>query len=62
MTGAGIVGLLVGAGFGLTALSLKGDRDARCSTGNICDPEGVEKDSDARTAATVSTVGFIAGS
>ena len=59
--GVGLVGLVVGTAFGLRALSLKGDRDTRCK-GGFCDAEGVAKDHSARTAATVSTVSFIAGS
>jgi hypothetical protein len=60
-TGAGAIGLLAGAAFGLTAISAKGDRDARCDANNLCDQEGLDKDKDARNAATVSTIGFIAG-
>ena len=52
---------MVGTVFGLTALSLKGDRDSRCQNG-FCDQEGVDKDDSARSAATVSTISFIAGS
>jgi hypothetical protein len=59
--GAGVIGFLVGTGFGLRAIGLKDDRDARCGPGNVCDAEGVEKDADARDAAAVSTVGFVAG-
>lgn len=59
--GAGAVGLVVGAGFGLSAISLKGDRDARCTADGFCEQEGVDKDKDARRAATVSTIGFITG-
>lgn len=59
--GVGVAGLLVGTAFGLSALSLKGDRDERCNKG-FCDPEGVEKDESARSAATISTVSFLAGS
>jgi len=60
-TGVGVVGLLAGTAFGLTAMSAKSDRDARCTGNNLCDQEGVDKDQDARSAATVSTIGFIAG-
>jgi hypothetical protein len=54
--GAGVVGLGVGAGFGLLAM---GDKNsARCDASNQCDagPLG-----DARNAAHVSNVGLIAG-
>lgn len=59
--GVGVAGLAVGAVFGLRALSLKSERDAHCSSGNLCDQEGVDKDGDARSAATISTIGFVAG-
>jgi hypothetical protein len=60
-TGVGVVGILGGAAFGLTAISAKSDRDARCDANNLCDQEGLDKDKDARSAATISTIGFIAG-
>jgi hypothetical protein len=53
--GLGIVGLGLGAGFGLAALSTK---SAHCDSSGACDP------GTARTAydrATVSTAGFVAG-
>jgi hypothetical protein len=60
--GVGVVSGLVGAAFGFSAISLKGDRDARCNAqGTLCDPEGIDKDGKARDAATVSTIAFIAG-
>lgn len=58
--GVGLAGIVVGAGFGFSAISLKGDRDARCN-GGFCDAEGVAKDGKARDAATASTIAFIAG-
>jgi hypothetical protein len=60
--GAGVVGVGIGAVFGARVLGLKSDRDAHCGAGNVCDAEGVTLDRDARSAATVSTVGFVAGS
>jgi hypothetical protein len=54
--GLGIVGLGVGGFFGLRALGKKSD--ANCDANNKCDPAPL---SDARSAATLSTVGFIAG-
>lgn len=59
--GGGVAGLAVGTVFGLHALSLKSERDAHCSSGNLCDQEGVDKDGEARSAATISTIGFVAG-
>jgi len=53
----GIVGLGLGAVFGLVASGKKSD--ARCDSSNLCD-DGSALDS-ARSAATVSTIGFIAG-
>jgi hypothetical protein len=54
--GVGIIGLAVGSVFGVMAIS---DRNgAHCDASNACDPGGL---SDANSAATVSTVGFIAG-
>lgn len=60
VAGVGLAGLAVGTVFGLSAISAKGDRDQRCSHG-LCDAEGLDKDSSARTSATVSTISFIAG-
>lgn len=54
--GAGIVGLGVGAIFGLRASGKKNDAD--CDAANECDATSL---ADARSAATVSTIGFVAG-
>jgi hypothetical protein len=53
--GAGVLGLAVGGIFGLKAIGAKSD--ANC-TNDFCDPQHL---ADARSAATVSTIGFIAG-
>ena len=53
---AGIVGLGVGAIFGLRASGKKSD--ANCDAANLCDAGPL---ADARSAATVSTIGFVAG-
>lgn len=58
--GVGIVGLGVGAGFGLRTLSLKSDRDQRCDA-TSCDAEGLRLHDRARTSATISTVGTLVG-
>jgi hypothetical protein len=58
--GVGVVGLGVGAVFGLRALSKKSIGDAGCE-GNRCTADGLTAQSDARTAATISTVGFGVG-
>ncbi|MEZ4264469.1 MAG: hypothetical protein R3B36_35725 [Polyangiaceae bacterium] len=54
--GAGIVGLAVGGIFGLVAIGAK--NEAQCNERNQCQPGPL---ADARSAATVSTVGFVAG-
>jgi len=58
--GVGVAGLAVGGVFGLRTLSDKSDRDAHCA-GSGCDARGVQLDHDARTHATISTIGFGAG-
>jgi len=58
---AGIVGLGLGTAFGIIAMTKKSDADSYCDDNNFCDDTGVELRSSAITAATVSTIGFIAG-
>lgn len=58
--GVGVVGLGIGTIFGVTALGKKSDVDAHCN-GPICDETGMAAQDDARSAATLSTVGFVAG-
>jgi hypothetical protein len=58
----GIVGIGVGAFFGLSASSTWSDAKDTCTDGNKgCTQDGVEKQQSASTKATVSTVAFIAG-
>jgi hypothetical protein len=58
--GIGAVGLGVGSAFGLVALSTKNDAESVCP--NLCvNASGVNKWSDAKRAADVSTVAFLAG-
>jgi hypothetical protein len=59
--GAGIVGLGVGAVFGLHAKSLNDDstKHGDCDASG-CNPSGLQKNRDARSAGNVSTVLFIA--
>jgi hypothetical protein len=62
VAGAGVAGVVVGAVFGLSASSKWSDAKgpAHCDpTG--CDAEGVAEAHDAKTAATISTVAFVAG-
>jgi hypothetical protein len=54
--GAGIVGLGIGAVFGIKAVGNKSD--AMCNENNECKPGPLD---DARSSASVATVGFVAG-
>lgn len=58
--GASAVALGAGAFFGLRTLSLKSTVDDHCS-GSRCDDTGLRANDDAKAAATLSTVGFVAG-
>jgi hypothetical protein len=55
--GVAAAGLVAGAVFGLVALAKKGDADARCP-GMACDAAGWSLVSDAKAAATASTISF----
>lgn len=59
----GVIGLGVGTIFGLQASSKDSDADKECFQGdpNRCTDKGVKLGDDAQSAATLSTVGFIAG-
>jgi hypothetical protein len=56
----GVAALGVGVGFGFEALSLKGQADSHCPN-RQCDPTGLSQISNAKTAATVSTIGLAVG-
>ena len=58
--GLGVVGLGLGAAFGVMALGSKGDVDTGCA-GNQCSQAGLDAASNARTQATISTIGIAAG-
>jgi hypothetical protein len=61
--GAGIVGLGLGAGFGLHALGI-GDQSSKCTLGpsrNGCPADAVRAQDEARASGLVSTVAFAAG-
>lgn len=60
---AGVIGLGVGVAFGVTAISKQNESDAdgHCDAANTCDDAGLALRGDAISAATVSTVGIIAG-
>ncbi len=58
--GAGIVGIGVGSVFGILAMSKNNSTSGHCN-GSVCDAPTIAALGDARTDATVSTVGFVAG-
>lgn len=58
--GLGVAGLGVGATFGGLAATKKGDADPHCPA-KACDSMGAQSLADAKTFATVSTIGLIAG-
>jgi hypothetical protein len=57
----GVAGLATGATFGLIAKSKNDQALQNCRTPTLCSPTGLSLTSDAKDAATVSTVAFIAG-
>ena len=60
--GAGVVGVAVGAVFGLQASSKWDDAKSKCDDYPYeCGAEGVDLADDAKSSATISTIGFIAG-
>jgi serine/threonine-protein kinase len=60
--GVGLIGIGVGAFFGLDAISKNDDAKALCPRGNVCDdPDGVSLTDDAKKAATISNIAFGAG-
>jgi hypothetical protein len=61
--GVGLLGILIGTGFGASAASQWGDAQDTCEGGDTsrCTPEGVALAEDASSAATVSTVFFAVG-
>ncbi|HEY8038174.1 MAG TPA: hypothetical protein VIF15_00195 [Polyangiaceae bacterium] len=67
VAGVGVVGIAVGTIFGLQALSKNSDsNNGHCGPPNFgdpnqCDSTGVGLRSDATSAGTISTIGFIAG-
>ncbi|MBX3127386.1 MAG: tetratricopeptide repeat protein [Polyangiaceae bacterium] len=60
--GLGVVGVGVGAFFGLRAIGKNDDAKALCPRGNVCDePRGVDLTDDAKGAALVSNIAFGVG-
>lgn len=57
----GLVGIGIGAGLGAVAIGKKGEVDDLCPDLNNCTEEGIAINDEAKTAATISTIGFIAG-
>jgi hypothetical protein len=60
LMGVGVVGVGVGAVFGLKTSSTWADAKTHC-TGLECDRTGVQLATDAKNAGTISTIAFIAG-
>jgi hypothetical protein len=60
VAGAGVVGLGVGGFFGIKTLSEKSTVDDNCQ-GAFCNDEGLAANDRAHSAATISTIGIIAG-
>jgi hypothetical protein len=62
LVGAGIVAIGVGTVFGLRASGLADDAKANCNPDQSrCNPAGLGQVDDAHSAATVSTIAFVAG-
>jgi len=61
IVGLGIVGMGVGTYFGLSARSTWSDATERCPDRRACGDEAVRLSVDARSAANVSTIAFVAG-
>jgi hypothetical protein len=60
--GVGLVGIVVGTVTGLRASSLDGRSKELCPTDGVCSSDQAREDNDnARSAATISTIGFVAG-
>ncbi|MGH7440129.1 MAG: hypothetical protein ACRENE_30935, partial [Polyangiaceae bacterium] len=59
--GVGVVGVAVGSILGLIAKSDNDQALQNCRTSTFCSPKGLSLTDDAKSAATVSTVGFAVG-
>jgi hypothetical protein len=59
--GAGVVGIGIGAVFGLRAISSNNDSKNDCDAQSVCGPAGLASRHDSRSAGDVSTISFIAG-
>lgn len=62
LAGVGVIGVGVGALFGLSASTSFDDAKPDCNADqSLCNSNGLAKIDDAKSAATLSTIGFIAG-
>ncbi|RLB63745.1 MAG: hypothetical protein DRI90_06165 [Deltaproteobacteria bacterium] len=61
MGGLGLAGIGVGSAFGLIAMSKKNEVDELCPDETKCTAAGIAINDEAKTAGTVSTIGFVAG-
>lgn len=61
IAGLGLVGLGIGAALGVDTLGKHSDSNAACPTRTGCSAEAIELENAAKTSATGSTIGFIAG-
>jgi hypothetical protein len=59
--GVGVVGIVVGSAFGLTAISKNNDSKNGCTGGACSTPDAQQARDDARSAGNVSTIAFVAG-
>ena len=59
---AWLVGVGLGTVFGLMAKSTYSDAVSHCPTTSTCDGTGIRGGQDAHSQATISTLGFLAGS
>jgi hypothetical protein len=59
--GVGVVGVAIGSIFGLMAKSDNDQALMNCRTSTLCTPTGLSHTDDAKSAATLSTVGFAVG-
>jgi hypothetical protein len=59
--GVGVVGIVVGSAFGLTAISKNNNAKNDCANGVCSTPDAQKARDDARAAGNVSTIAFVAG-
>jgi hypothetical protein len=61
VAGIGVVGVGLGAAFGIMAIGKNNEALENCRTETLCSARGLELTNSANSAATVATIGFIAG-